>query len=210
MLCIALVICVDSGGSVFFSQIRLGQGGRHFSLYKFRKFHAQSSARGAAVTVKNDRRLTYIGGFLAQTKLDELPQLWNILRGEMSIVGPRPEALDFADCFGDIFREVLDFRPGIFGPNQVFFRNEGSLYPVNCDPEQFYRDVLFPLKARADLTYFPRRTTLRDIAWIVWGVLAVLGWSSPPEGGAGVVDMVEDWIRQNRRPGDARAAIDRD
>lgn len=197
MLLIAWAIRAESGRPVFFSQIRLGQHGHHFRLYKFRKFHNRESADGTAVTLKHDCRMTRVGRFLAQTKLDEVPQLWNILRGEMSIVGPRPETLAFADCFGETYRHVLNFRPGIFGPNQVFFRNEGSLFQAGSDPEQFYRDVLFPLKARADLAYFPYRSVALDIAWITRGMLAVFGWISVGGDGLDVFDAVESWIQSS-------------
>jgi lipopolysaccharide/colanic/teichoic acid biosynthesis glycosyltransferase len=198
MLFIALAIWVESGSPIFFAQIRLGQRGEHFRLYKFRKFHEKGTTKGRALTVANDCRLTRIGKFLAQTKLDELPQLWNVLNGDMSLVGPRPESLNFADCFDDRYRKVLDYKPGIFGPNQVFFRNEGALYEPSGDPEQFYRDVLFPLKARVDLAYFAQRNFLFDIAWILRGVFAVLGWSFLPHIGGNAVEQVEAWLRQGR------------
>jgi lipopolysaccharide/colanic/teichoic acid biosynthesis glycosyltransferase len=172
MMLIALAIWLESGRPILFSQIRLGQSGRQFRIYKFRKFRSECGA-GCGVTVSHDARLTRLGRFLVATKLDELPQLWNILRGDMSTVGPRPESLSFADCFTRDYRRVLEHRPGIFGPNQFYFRDEGSLYPEACDPEQFYREVLFPLKARIDIAYFSHRTLGADIGWIIRGVLAV-------------------------------------
>ncbi len=175
MAVIALAVCLESGRPVFFSQTRLGRGGRHIRLYKFRKFHRDAGEGGRAVTLKDDPRLTRVGKVLEWTKLNELPQLWNVLKGDMSMVGPRPETLNFADCFTDGYRRVLDYKPGIFGPSQVIFRNESAVYPAGCDPHQFYRDVLFPLKARIDLAYFPYRNVHSDIAWIIRGVLAVLG-----------------------------------
>ena len=179
MLLVAFAIWFDSPGPIFFSQTRLGQNGRLFRLHKFRKFHHQLPANAAcAVTVKNDKRMTRVGAILERSKLDELPQLWNILKGEMSVVGPRPETLDFYDCFEGAYLRLLDHKPGIFGPNQVFFRNEGALYPESGDPQEFYRSVLFPLKARIDLSYFPQRKFLRDIAWMVRGVLAVFNIGS--------------------------------
>ncbi len=196
MALVAVAICLESGRPVLFSQIRLGHGGRHFRLYKFRKFYDTGHAGGRALTVKDDARLTRVGKFLVRTKLDELPQLWNVLAGDMSIVGPRPETLSFADCFGETYRKVLDYKPGIFGPNQVFFRNEDSLYE-NRDPERFYRDVLFPLKARVDLAYFPHMNMLTDIGWLVRGTLAVFGWSYLPRDGLSLIEEVEDWIRQS-------------
>jgi lipopolysaccharide/colanic/teichoic acid biosynthesis glycosyltransferase len=107
--------------------------------------------------------------------LDELPQLWNVLRGDMAIVGPRPESLAFADCFRNGFENVLRYKPGLFGPSQVSFRYESWHYPPNEDPTLFYRHVLFPAKATLDLAYFPHRTIAADIGWMVRGVLAILG-----------------------------------
>jgi lipopolysaccharide/colanic/teichoic acid biosynthesis glycosyltransferase len=199
LLLISLIIYIDSGAPVLFSQTRLGQYGSHFRLYKFRKLHAEMPSAGAAVTVRDDIRMTRVGRWLARTKLDELPQLWNILKGEMSVVGPRPESLAFADCFTNTGAAVLEFRPGIFGPNQTFFRNEAFLYRPDADPEQFYRDVLFPLKVRVDLAYFTHRTLPRDLAWIGRGMLAVFGWGRLSDGDTDVVASVEDWIQRRRR-----------
>ena len=182
MMLVGLVIRIDSGQPIFFSQVRLGQRGRHFRIHKFRKFRKESGTAGCGVTVRDDRRLTRLGSFLERTKLDELPQLWNILKGDMAIVGPRPESLGFADCFAGVYFRILDHKPGIFGPNQFYFRNEGSLYPDASDPEQFYREVLFPLKAGVDLAYFPYRTIPADIGWTIRGALAVFGLHlRPPE-----------------------------
>ena len=173
MLLIVIAVRLDSSGPALFRQARLGQRGRHFRLYKFRKFVNGPGAVGPAVTLKNDPRMTRVGRVLERSKLDELPQLWNILIGDMSLVGPRPETLDFADCFVDGFQMVLDFRPGLFGPSQAIFRNECALYPQGRDPHEFYRNVLFPAKAMIDLRYFSRRTLLSDFAWVLRGVLAV-------------------------------------
>ena len=196
---IAMAVCIESGRPVFFSQTRLGRRGRHFRLYKFRKFHRDADAGGRAVTVKDDSRLTRVGNFLERTKLNELPQLWNVLKGDMSMVGPRPETLNFADCFRDGYQRVLDYKPGIFGPSQVFFRNESALYPAGCDPHQFYRDILFPLKACIDLAYFPDRNMYSDIAWMFRGVLAVFGGLSFRSEGMYSVEELEGWIGTQER-----------
>ena len=176
---VVLAIRLDSPGPIFYAQNRLGQNGRIFRLYKFRKF--RDGATGRAVTLKNDDRMTRVGRFLERTKIDEVPQLWNVLRADMSIIGPRPETLDFAEGFEGVYRGVLDHRPGIFGPNQVYFRNEGALFPEDTDPHAFYRAVLFPAKARIDLAYFPRRSLPQDVVWLVRGVLAVFGLGLPSE-----------------------------
>ena len=124
--------------------------------------------------------MTRVGRVLERTKLDELPQLWNILIGDMAIVGPRPESLAFADCFSNRYLNVLKFKPGIFGPCQVVFRDEGRLYSVGCKPEQYYSSVLFPLKAHADLAYFTHRTIRSDLRCVLHGTLAVVGVSRLP------------------------------
>ena len=151
--------------------------------------------------MEDDPRLTGVGRFLARTKLDELPQLWNVFKGDMSIVGPRPESLDFQDCFDGPYRLVLQHKPGIFGPSQVLFRNERALYSGRPDPEHFYRDVLFPLKAHIDLAYFAHRTFFRDVAWTVWGALAVFGWPSLLDAGALLVKEAEHCVGEGRAGG---------
>jgi lipopolysaccharide/colanic/teichoic acid biosynthesis glycosyltransferase len=180
MVVIAGLVRLDSPGNAIFSQQRLGLGGRVFLMHKFRKFPSDWGDRGAAVTVAADARMTRLGRFLERTKLDELPQLWNILVGEMSFVGPRPETLRFADLFTGEFARVHDFVPGIFGPNQVAFRNESLLYPPDEDPEHFYRRKLFPEKARNDLDYFRRATLGSDLWWIgkgLWqSLVGVINW----------------------------------
>ncbi|MBV8427336.1 MAG: sugar transferase [Hyphomicrobiales bacterium] len=180
MMIIIAAIWMSGSRPIFFSQIRLGLRGRHFRIYKFQKFHNRCGGASGPVTVDNDPRFTRLGRFLGKTKLDELPQLWNILRGDMSIVGPRPESLELAHCFSGIYLRVLQYRPGLFGPNQVLFRNESSIFPDNYDPEKFYCEYLFPLKANIDLAYFPHRTLASDIGWVVRGLLAVLGWRTLP------------------------------
>jgi lipopolysaccharide/colanic/teichoic acid biosynthesis glycosyltransferase len=128
--------------------------------------------------MRNDSRMSRLGRVLAQTKLDELPQFYNILRGDMSLIGPRPESLEFADCYDASTRAILDHRPGILGPSQVAFRHEGTLFPANADPVAFYREVLFPAKITIDLNYYRNRTLISDFKWMVLGFLAVWGVSS--------------------------------
>lgn len=193
---IALAIWIDSDGPIFFSQVRLGRGAKHFRLHKFRKFHERDQPGGLAVTLRSDPRMTRMGRVLERTKLDELPQLWNILVGEMALVGPRPESLAFADCFNSANSGVLDYRPGIFGPCQAVFRNEKLFYGLTSDPEEFYRTVLFPLKAQIDLAYFPARSLASDAGWTMRGVLAVFGWSCLPGDAAQRLEGIESWVKQ--------------
>ncbi|MCV3208329.1 sugar transferase [Mesorhizobium sp. YC-39] len=181
MLVIALALFLEGGRPIFFAQTRVGAGGRPFRMYKFRKFDVRCDSHGFALTVAGDSRMTTIGRILAATKFDELPQLWNVLKGEMAIIGPRPESLAFADCFRGGFEDILQYKPGLLGPAQVVYRNEAHCYPQSGDPLLFYREVLFPAKAKLDLSYYPQRTIISDIVWMVRGFLAVVGrvWSSP-------------------------------
>ena len=201
MILIAAAILIEGGRPILFSQLRVGHRGRYFRMHKFRKFHERAFQAGLSLTMEDDPRLSAVGRTLARTKLDELPQLWNVLKGDMSIVGPRPESLDFQDCFDGPYRAVLEHKPGIFGPSQVLFRNEPSLYSKHSNPEQFYREVLFPLKAHLDLSYFGDRTLLGDIGWAVRGGFAVLRWSSLVEQGPALVKAAESAIGEARVAG---------
>lgn len=182
LLLIAAAIWAESGGPIFYRQMRLGRGGRLFRMYKFRKFHAACHHSGMPLTLQDDDRLTRTGKFLRTTKLDELPQFWNVLIGEMSLVGPRPETPAFADCFSGGSERVLDFKPGIFGPTQYAFRNECRLYSDASDPDALYRREIFPAKAEIDLAYYPTRTMRHDLAWVALCGLAVFGLSERFEG----------------------------
>lgn len=179
-LIVAFAIWIEGGSPILFSQLRLGQSGRPFRIYKFRKFSPTSGRGGSPLTVDGDGRLTPVGRILAATKLDELPQLWNVMRGDMSLVGPRPESLEFADCFRNGFERLLEHKPGLFGPCQVLFRHESKLYPTDASVTDFYRRVLFPTKAKIDLAYFSRRTLVSDLGWILRaaGVIAVETWAA--------------------------------
>ncbi len=174
MLGIAIALLLESGWPVLFVQNRVGAGGVPFRMYKFRKFAVRCSPNGLPLTVARDSRMTTIGALLAATKFDELPQLWNVLKGDMAIVGPRPESLAFADCFLGGFEALLQYRPGLLGPTQALFRHEAHLYPRDLDPVLFYREILFPAKARTDLSYYPKRSIGSDVAWIFRSLVAVL------------------------------------
>lgn len=179
MSLIALAIVLESGRPVFFSHTRLGLGGRPFRMYKFRKFHKDCSSNGLQLTLDGDARMTRIGRLLRATKLDELPQLWNVLIGDMSIIGPRPESTGYAECFKDGFEDVLKHKPGILGPTQVKFRDEAAYFPAVGDVDEFYRKVLFPIKAQMDLDYYSGRSFLWDLGWLVQGILVTIGVHKP-------------------------------
>jgi len=177
MLIVTLAIWIESGRPILFSHLRLGQNGRPFRMYKFRKFRPDCDNHGCPLTVERDSRLTAIGRVLAASKLDELPQLWNVLRGDMSLVGPRPESLAFTDCFRNGFEKIHEHKPGLFGPCQVMFRHESKLYPPGVAAVEFYRQVLFPAKAEIDIGYFSRRTLVSDLGWILRGAWMIAAGS---------------------------------
>jgi lipopolysaccharide/colanic/teichoic acid biosynthesis glycosyltransferase len=177
MLIVMLAIWIESGRPILFSQLRLGQNGRPFRMYKFRKFRPDCDDHGCPLTIEGDVRLTAIGRVLAASKLDELPQLWNVLRGDMSLVGPRPESLAFTDCFRNGFEKIHEHKPGLFGPCQVMFRHESKLYPSGVAAAEFYRQVLFPAKAEIDIAYFSRRTLVSDLGWILRGAWMIAAGS---------------------------------
>ena len=177
MLIVAMAIWIESGGPILFSQLRLGQHGRPFRMFKFRKFRPDCDNHGCPLTIEEDDRLTAVGRALASSKLDELPQFWNVLRGDMSLVGPRPESLAFTDCFRNGFEKVLDHKPGLFGPCQVMFRHESRLIPDGVAAVEFYRQVLFPAKAKVDLAYFSHRTLISDLGWILRGAWMIAAGS---------------------------------
>jgi lipopolysaccharide/colanic/teichoic acid biosynthesis glycosyltransferase len=170
MAVIAVLVWLDSPGPIFFAQERLGVRGKPFRLYKFRKFPPDWGDTGPGVTLANDARMTRVGAILERTKLDELPQLWNVLKGDMSFVGARPESTRFSHLFTDRYAAILDHIPGIFGPTQFTLPDESKLYPVEADPDDYYSRVLFPQKAETDLAYFESANCLTDILWIVRGI----------------------------------------
>jgi lipopolysaccharide/colanic/teichoic acid biosynthesis glycosyltransferase len=175
MFMIAGLVLLETGWPILFWHPRIGLDGQPFNMCKFRKFYPDSRSDGMPLTLKSDSRLTRVGKVLAQTKLDELPQLWNILRGDMAIVGPRPESVEFLDCYRDGFEEVLRYRPGLVGPSQIFFRDESFFYPPGEDPKAFYRKVVFPTKAGLDIAYFRHRTLMSDAQWLIRSALVLSG-----------------------------------
>jgi lipopolysaccharide/colanic/teichoic acid biosynthesis glycosyltransferase len=158
-------------GPVFYRALRVGEGGRPFRIVKLRTMRAGSD--GPAITSSGDDRITSLGRRLRRTKLDELPQLWNVLRGEMSIVGPRPEDAKFVDWSDPLHRLVFTARPGITGLAQVAYRDEEALVPAG-DSEAAYRERILPAKLALDADYLRHRTLRGDLRIIARTVLAVV------------------------------------
>jgi lipopolysaccharide/colanic/teichoic acid biosynthesis glycosyltransferase len=143
---------LDTGGSGIFSQVRVGRYGELFTVYKLRTMRLDSGC-STTVTTSSDPRITRLGRFLRVLKLDELPQLWNVLKGDMSFVGPRPDVPGFADRLVGEDRIILSVRPGITGPATLAFRNEEALLEGQIDPETYNSEVLYPAKVRINRKY---------------------------------------------------------
>jgi lipopolysaccharide/colanic/teichoic acid biosynthesis glycosyltransferase len=145
---IAAAIKLTSPGPVFFRQERVGLNGRIFRIFKFRSMRADSHLRGAAVTTGDDERVTRLGAFLRRHKLDELPQLINVLTGDMAMVGPRPEVKEFVDLFPGEYARILKVRPGITHQGTLMFRNEEAILAGAPDPRARYLQFVMPLKLK--------------------------------------------------------------
>jgi lipopolysaccharide/colanic/teichoic acid biosynthesis glycosyltransferase len=165
-LFVAVAVFLDSPGPVFFRARRMGYRGSPFEMIKFRTMRVDNA--GHAVAGANDNRITPVGGFLRATRLDELPQLWNVLRGQMSLVGPRPELEEFVALHASEYREILAVPPGITGPTQLRYAGlEPHLLGLHADPERFYREQLLPDKVKLDLEYARSRSFAADLAVLV-------------------------------------------
>jgi lipopolysaccharide/colanic/teichoic acid biosynthesis glycosyltransferase len=157
-----VLVALTSRGPVFFRQERVGRGGRIFRLCKLRTMRVDSA--GPQVTAAGDPRITAIGRILRKTKLDELPQFWNVLRGEMSFVGPRPEVPRYVDPGNPLWREILEVRPGITDPVTLTLRDEEALLAgARGDRERFYLETLQPFKLRQYALYLRRRSWWTDL-----------------------------------------------
>lgn len=176
---IAVLVRVRSGKPVLYRGRRMGRGGTEFDILKFRTMTTDGS--GPGITSGGDPRITPIGRWLRRTKLDELPQLLNVVRGEMSLVGPRPEDPRYAAHYRDRFAEVLSVRPGITGPAAVEFRHEEELLRSidPADVERHYVESVLPAKLELDLAYVRRHGVRTDLAILAATLRAVIGRTEP-------------------------------
>lgn len=164
---IAASVAVTSGRPVFFRQRRVGAGGRDFTLYKFRSMTVRRGTEQGSFDAGNTARVTRLGRVLRRTKLDELPQLWNVLTGDMSLVGPRPEVRKWVNAYPARWARVLATRPGITDPASIEFRNEEELLAAVPDPEAYYRAVILPRKLDIYERYVSARTFSGDVAIVL-------------------------------------------
>lgn len=162
LIFIYLVIKIGSKGPVLFSQKRVGKDGRLFTLIKFRSMTVQQESNSTA-TARGDVRITKIGEFLRKYKLDELPELWNVIKGEMSLVGPRPDVPGYADRLKGRDREILKLRPGITGTASLKYANEEEILASQEDPQKYNDEVIFPDKVKLNLEYYENQSLWLDI-----------------------------------------------
>jgi lipopolysaccharide/colanic/teichoic acid biosynthesis glycosyltransferase len=167
LLLIALVVKCSSRGPVFFRQVRVGRGGKTFKIWKFRSMVVGADSLGPSITASGDQRITGIGKYLRRWKLDELPQLWNVVKGDMSLVGPRPELPFYVRVYTEEQRAVFSVRPGITDLAALQYRNEEEILASAPDRESFYREVVLPDKLRLNLEYIRRISPRLDLALIL-------------------------------------------
>ncbi len=172
ILLMSLVVACDTGFPVFYRGLRVGRDGRIFDILKFRSMVADSRQKGPGITAGSDSRVTRSGGLLRKWKLDELPQFFNVLRGDMSLVGPRPEDLQYVKYYTEEEKKVLSVRPGITGVSQILFRNEEQLLEVK-NPEEYYINCIMRQKLKLDLVYVQRQSLFLDLIMIIFTVLVV-------------------------------------
>lgn len=174
---VALLIWFEDFGPVFFRQVRVGKAGRHFRIWKFRTMLVDSPSRGEQLTVGHDPRVTRIGVWIRRYKVDELPQLLNVLVGDMSLVGPRPEVPRYVEMYSPEQRKVLELTPGMTDEASIRFRDESATLAQQSDPEQYYIRALLPEKIRINLEYADRSSVLTDGGVILRTIGALVGVS---------------------------------
>ncbi len=170
---VALAIKLHDGGAIFYRARRVGKNGEIFRLYKFRTMVMNADRQGAAITSRGDTRITPIGKWLRKTKLDELPQLVNVVLGDMRLVGPRPEDPAYVALYDRSQRRVLDFYPGITSMASIAYRNEAQILST-LDWEEKYRNEVLPAKLAIDIEYLNRRNLLTDIRVILKTISVII------------------------------------
>lgn len=180
MVMIGTLVRGTSPGPAFFRQTRMGRNFRPFVIYKFRTMVTDADARGAAITADGDPRITSIGRVLRLLKLDELPQLFNVLIGDMSFVGPRPEVPRYVELFRSEYQEILRLRPGITDLASIVYRHESDLLGRSSDPEALYVEQILPRKIALAKEYARRASPVFDLYLITRTAIVVLGLAPIP------------------------------
>jgi lipopolysaccharide/colanic/teichoic acid biosynthesis glycosyltransferase len=173
-LSLYFIVLLTSKGGAFFRQIRVGEKGVHFGLLKFRSMKPASEKAGQLTVGSNDSRITTIGKIIRKYKLDELPQLLNILRGEMSFVGPRPEVPKYVEMYSTEQKRVLEVKPGLTDYASIKFLNENELLATQENPEAYYIEHIMPEKLKLNLQYIAEKSTFKDVHLILLTVKKII------------------------------------
>ena len=164
---VSIAIKLDSKGSILFLQKRVGRYGKEFNIYKFRTMVTDAEKLGKQITVGKDSRITRVGAFLRKFKIDELPQLFNVLKGDMSLVGPRPEVPKYVALYNEEQRKVLDIRPGITDMASLRYKDENDILGKVDNPEEYYINVIMKDKLNLNLEYIEKSNVFFDIYLIL-------------------------------------------
>lgn len=167
LLLISIFIKIDSKGPVFFKQQRVGKNKKVFEIYKFRTMVTDAEKIGKQITIGNDSRITNVGKFIRKCKLDELPQLLNVLRGEMSLVGPRPEVPRYVELYDEYQEQILLVKPGITDYASIEFRNENDILGKSISPEETYIKDIMPTKIELNVKYIKNISLIEDFKLIL-------------------------------------------
>jgi lipopolysaccharide/colanic/teichoic acid biosynthesis glycosyltransferase len=190
LLLVALAIWLQDLASPFFAAPRMARGGGTFHMVKFRSMVANADQAGVSSTAATDRRITPVGRLIRRFKLDELPQLWNVLKGDMSLVGPRPQVQTDAALYTDVEKRMLAVRPGITDLASIVFSDEGDILRDSPNPDLLYNQIIRPWKSRLALLYIERRTFCLDLRLILLTAVAVV---SRPAALRGIQRILERW-----------------
>ncbi|MBS4206756.1 sugar transferase [Bacillus sp. FJAT-50079] len=174
LLLISILIKIDSRGPVFFKQVRVGKNERPFKILKFRTMVVDAEKLGKQITVGKDQRITKIGHFLRKSKLDELPQLINVFKGDMSLVGPRPEVPKYTAFYTKEQKKIFNIRPGITDYASIKYRNENEILALSNDPERTYIEEIMNDKLKYNMEYMEKRSILTDIKIILLTIKAII------------------------------------
>lgn len=181
LLFVAVLVKITSKGPVFFAQVRVGQNEKPFTIWKYRSMCFRAEELGPPITASGDPRITRLGAILRKWKLDELPQFWNVLKGDMSVVGPRPELPCHVVGYSIEQRRVLAVKPGITDLASLHYREEERLLKNNNDPERYYRETILPHKLALNVQYIERISLLQDLTLILSTMRSVLVFSGKRE-----------------------------
>ena len=169
----AILVKLDSSGPILFTQERIGKDFKPFKIYKFRTMKKVGDQDGPKITIKGDNRITGIGRLLRKYKIDELPQLFNVLKGDMSFVGPRPEISEYVNLFKTAYEKLLSIRPGITDPASICYSNEEILLSGSDNWEENYRKIVLPGKIKLSLHYVDNHNIITDLRLIVKTILKI-------------------------------------